>query len=48
MFYEFTKMLMGCADKHCDKRVIAFLEGGYNLNGLADSAERMMAAFTGN
>jgi acetoin utilization deacetylase AcuC-like enzyme len=44
-FYQFTKMLLGVAKKHCKGRVIACLEGGYNLNALADSVERVMSAF---
>jgi len=45
MFHEFTKTLMACADRHCGGKIIAFLEGGYNLSALADSVERVMAAF---
>lgn len=45
MFGEFTRMLVEAAARHSGKRVIALLEGGYNLDALAASAERMMSAF---
>lgn len=45
MFGEFTRMLVEAAARHAGKRVIALLEGGYNLDALAASAERMMNAF---
>ncbi len=41
-FGEFTRMLMGAADTFSQGRVIAFLEGGYNLRSLAESTRRMM------
>lgn len=44
-FYKFTKMLLDVAGTRCGNRIIAFLEGGYNLNALADSCERMVRAF---
>jgi len=33
-----TGQLMELADKHCDNRVVSLLEGGYDLEGLAESA----------
>jgi acetoin utilization deacetylase AcuC-like enzyme len=39
---EFTNILMAVAGKHCKGRIIAFLEGGYNLSALAESATAMM------
>ncbi len=44
-FGEFTKMLMAVADAHSHGRIISFLEGGYNLQALADSVRSMMDAF---
>lgn len=44
-FGEFTKMLMAVADVHSRGRVISFLEGGYNLQALAESVRNMMDAF---
>lgn len=41
-FSEFTRMLMTIAKKHSHGRVIAFLEGGYNLNSLSESIMNMM------
>jgi acetoin utilization deacetylase AcuC-like enzyme len=32
-----TRELMKSAEKHCDGRLVAVLEGGYDLQGLADS-----------
>ncbi len=32
-----TRELMNSAEKHCDGRLVAVLEGGYDLQGLADS-----------
>lgn len=44
-FYKFTKLLQGVARKYCNKRIIAFLEGGYDLTGLADAVANVMKAF---
>ena len=42
-----TGQLMQLAGKHCDNRVVSLLEGGYDLEGLAESAaahiNRLMA-----
>ena len=40
----FTKMLMSVAERHSLGRVIAFLEGGYDLSSLAESVMQMMDA----
>ncbi len=45
VYYRFTHMLMDVASKHSFNRVIAFLEGGYDLVGLADSVDRVITAF---
>jgi acetoin utilization deacetylase AcuC-like enzyme len=38
--YEWmSRKLRDFADSHCDGRLISFLEGGYNLDALADSVE---------
>ena len=47
IFGEFTIMLMEVAALHAENRVVALLEGGYNLDSLAASVERMMRAFAG-
>jgi acetoin utilization deacetylase AcuC-like enzyme len=39
-----TTMLKGCAERHCDGRIVSMLEGGYDLDALAESAERHIAA----
>jgi acetoin utilization deacetylase AcuC-like enzyme len=44
-FAEFTRMLMRVAGACSQDRIIAFLEGGYNLRSLADSARGMMDVF---
>ncbi len=48
MYYQFTAMLMEVAANHSKERVMAFLEGGYNLNALAEGVHNVMRAFTGN
>lgn len=44
-FRIFTEMLVGVANRHCGGKVIAFLEGGYNLDALSESALKMMEVF---
>ncbi len=39
-----TAMLKGCAERHCDGRIVSMLEGGYDLDALSESAERHIAA----
>ena len=35
-FYKLTEIVSHFAQRHCGGRIISFLEGGYNLNGLAE------------
>lgn len=39
-----TTMLKSCAERHCQGRIVSMLEGGYDLDSLAESAERHIAA----
>ncbi len=39
-----TEQLRIVADKHCDGRIVSVLEGGYDLEGLADSTAAHIAA----
>jgi len=48
MFYTFTRMLMAVANEHSQGRIIAFLEGGYNLSVLPDCVDMVMKAFVEN
>ncbi len=41
----FTKKLMQTASKCCDGRIIAVLEGGYNLDALSNSVAAVVGAF---
>ncbi|HZS12137.1 MAG TPA: histone deacetylase, partial [Nitrospirales bacterium] len=43
-YAELTRIVAGIARRHAGGRVIAFLEGGYNLNALAVSVERHLVA----
>ncbi|OHD68987.1 MAG: histone deacetylase [Spirochaetes bacterium RBG_16_49_21] len=43
-YAEFTNMLMAIAGRHGTGRIIAFLEGGYNLSALSESVLAMMEA----
>jgi len=38
-FAELTRMLKNAADEFCEGRLVSMLEGGYDLNGLADCVE---------
>jgi acetoin utilization deacetylase AcuC-like enzyme len=38
---------MKIADKHCKGRIVSSLEGGYNLNALANSVAAHVEALTG-
>jgi len=38
-FAEMTSIIKDIAEKCCDGRIVSVLEGGYNLDGLADSVE---------
>jgi len=43
-FYEITKRTMKYAQKYCDGKVVSILEGGYDLNALAESANEHVNA----
>ena len=45
-FYTFTGFLKEIAREHAGGRMIAFLEGGYNLSALAESVSRVITCFT--
>lgn len=44
-FGEFSRLLMNVARAHSGGRIISFLEGGYDLQALAESAVQMMNVF---
>jgi acetoin utilization deacetylase AcuC-like enzyme len=44
MYGTMTTMLKECAERHCQGRIVSMLEGGYDLDALAESAERHLAA----
>ncbi|RPI89057.1 MAG: histone deacetylase, partial [Spirochaetales bacterium] len=44
MYYRFTKMLKEVARRHSSDRLIAFLEGGYNVDVCAEGAEQVIRA----
>ncbi|MCP4569380.1 MAG: histone deacetylase [FCB group bacterium] len=46
MFGTMTAMLRECADCHCDGRIVSFLEGGYDLDALAEGVEEHLKALT--
>jgi acetoin utilization deacetylase AcuC-like enzyme len=46
-YREFTVILKDAAERHCGGKLIAFLEGGYNLTALADSVEAVMKVLAG-
>ena len=43
---EMTKSLRDSADRHCNGRIVSFLEGGYDLAALAESVEKHLTALT--
>ena len=43
-FAELTRMMTVLAAEHCNSRLISVLEGGYNLQGLANAAETHVRA----
>ena len=43
-FRGITDRLLAAADRHCDGRVVSVLEGGYDLDALADGVEAHVAA----
>lgn len=46
-YEKFSEMVMKKAKEFAEGRVISFLEGGYNLNALADSVEAHLAVLHG-
>jgi len=42
----FTRLLRESADRHCGGRVVSFLEGGYQLESLAESVEEHLRALS--
>ena len=47
-FYEITKRILNIANDICDGKVVSILEGGYNLNALAESAFEHVRALIEN
>lgn len=47
-FAELTKMMADLAARHCEKRLVSVLEGGYRLQGLASAAAAHVEALLGN
>jgi len=43
-FYEITKKVVELANKHCNGRIISFLEGGYDLTALSESIKKHLKA----
>ena len=43
-YYEITKRALDCTKDFCDGRVVSILEGGYDLNALAESANEHVKA----
>ena len=43
-YSEMTRMLKACAERHCEGRIVSMLEGGYDLDALAESVESHLAA----
>jgi len=43
-FAKMTEILIEFANKHCQGRIISMLEGGYDLNGLAESVYEHLKA----
>jgi acetoin utilization deacetylase AcuC-like enzyme len=42
-----TSALLGVADRHCDGRVVAVLEGGYDVDSLVSSVEEVVRTMSG-
>jgi acetoin utilization deacetylase AcuC-like enzyme len=47
IFGEMTAMVMDAAAKHCGGRIVSLLEGGYDLEALADCAELHVGILAG-
>ena len=43
-FYTITKRILETSKKFCDGKVVSILEGGYDLQALADSTKRHVDA----
>ena len=43
-FYELTKRTLSLAKSNCNGKVVSILEGGYDLNALAESANEHVNA----
>jgi acetoin utilization deacetylase AcuC-like enzyme len=46
-FEKFTKIMKKAADEHCSGRLLSFLEGGYNLEALAESVDAHLSVLVG-
>lgn len=46
-FGRMTEFLKDAAGRHCGGRIVSLLEGGYNLNALADAVEAHITALVG-
>ena len=46
-FGEMTRRIRICAERHCDGKIVSFLEGGYNLTALAKSVEKHLSELIG-
>jgi acetoin utilization deacetylase AcuC-like enzyme len=47
MYAEMTEMLSTVAEKHCGGKILSLLEGGYDLDALADSVEAHVGVLAG-
>ena len=47
-FYEITRRTLITANKYINKKVVSILEGGYDLNALAESADEHIKALQQN
>jgi len=43
-FRTMTVLLKASAEKHCKGRIVSFLEGGYDIQALAESVEEHVTA----
>jgi len=41
-FSAMTALLVDCAARHCGKRILAVLEGGYHLEGITESVKKTL------
>jgi len=47
VYRDMTSIIKNCADRHCQGRIVSLLEGGYNLEALAESVEAHLAGLLG-